>query len=104
MGNNLCDLDLPGKQLLLAKAVEALPEGGALIVYDSIIDDDRRTNAAALLTSVAMVLQRQGALGTPERNAGNGWSRRVRGDVDATARRPSIGRHRLRLTRRPGGG
>jgi hypothetical protein len=46
--------------MLLAKAYEALPEGGALIVYESIIDDDRRENAQGLLMSLNMLIETQG--------------------------------------------
>jgi hypothetical protein len=37
-----------------------LPRGGALIVYESLIDDDRRTNTFGLLMSVAMLLVTHG--------------------------------------------
>ncbi len=63
MGNILCDVNLAEKRMLLDKAYQALPHGGALIVYESMIDDERRHNASALLTSLAMVLQREGAFG-----------------------------------------
>lgn len=33
-----------------------MPDGGALIVYDAIIDDDRSTNTFGLVMSVAMLL------------------------------------------------
>ena len=49
MGNILCDWNLDEKRLLLAKAYAALPAGGALIVYDGLIDDDRRERAMSLL-------------------------------------------------------
>ena len=42
------------------KAYEALPEGGALIVYDAIIDDERRTNAFGLLMSLNMLIETPG--------------------------------------------
>jgi hypothetical protein len=45
------------KTLLLRNAFEALPKGGALIVYDAIIDDDRRENAWPLLASLNMLIQ-----------------------------------------------
>lgn len=63
MGNILCDFDLAGKCMLLQKAYAAVHKGGALIVYESLIDDERRSNAAGLLTSLAMVLQKEGAFG-----------------------------------------
>src|ERR687889_2698318 len=40
MGHILHDWNLEGKRTLLAKAHESLPEGGALIVYDAVIDDN----------------------------------------------------------------
>ncbi len=61
IGNVLCDLDLEGKQLLFARAHAAVADGGAIVAYGSIIDDDRRSNAAALLASLAAMLQTAGA-------------------------------------------
>ena len=45
MGHILHDWDLETKRMLIRKAYEALPAGGAYIVYESIIDDDRSSNA-----------------------------------------------------------
>jgi hypothetical protein len=59
-GHILHDWDLPTKQMLLRKAFEALPSGGAVIVYDSIIDDDRSQNAFGLLMSLNMVIETPG--------------------------------------------
>ena len=47
MGHILHDWNLEEKQTLIAKAYEALPPGGALVVYESIIDDDRSQNTSA---------------------------------------------------------
>jgi hypothetical protein len=60
MGHILHDWDLATKQHLLRKAHAALPPGGALIVYDRMIDDDRRTNAAGLLMSLNMLIETPG--------------------------------------------
>jgi hypothetical protein len=57
MGHVLHDWGLEDKKVLLAKAYEALPEGGALIVYDAVIDDDRRENAFGLLMSLNMLIE-----------------------------------------------
>jgi hypothetical protein len=57
MGHILHDWSLEERRLLCEKAYAALPEGGALIVYDAIIDDDRRENALALLMSLLMLLE-----------------------------------------------
>ena len=60
MGHILHDWDLAQKKLLLAKAYAALPSGGAVIVYDAIIDDDRRENAFGLLMSLNMLIETTG--------------------------------------------
>jgi O-methyltransferase/methyltransferase family protein len=57
MGHILHDWALDEKRLLLKKAYDALPDGGALIVYDAIIDDERRTNAFGLLMSLNMLIE-----------------------------------------------
>ena len=60
MGHILHDWDLPGKKLLLKKAFDALPQDGAVIVYDAIIDDGRRENAFGLLMSLNMLIETTG--------------------------------------------
>jgi hypothetical protein len=60
MGHILHDWDLPTKRMLLDKAHRALPDGGALIVYDAVIDDDRRQNAFGLLMSLNMLIETAG--------------------------------------------
>ena len=40
----------------------ALPSGGALIVYESIIDDDRSKNAFGLMMSLNMLIENAGRL------------------------------------------
>lgn len=57
MGHILHDWGMEDKRKLLAKAHEALPDGGALIVYEAIIDDDRRENAFGLLMSLNMLIE-----------------------------------------------
>jgi hypothetical protein len=57
MGHILHDWDLDQKHLLLQKAYAALPKGGALIVCEAIIDDDRRENAFGLLMSLNMLIE-----------------------------------------------
>jgi len=57
MGHVLHDWDLDQKRLLLQKAYAALPKGGALIIYEAIIDDDRRVNAFGLLMSLNMLIE-----------------------------------------------
>ena len=60
MGMILHDWNLETKRQLLTKAFDALPKGGALIVYEHLIDDERRKNVAGLLMSLIMLLETQG--------------------------------------------
>src|ERR1041385_6807147 len=57
MGHILHDWSLEEKKVLIRKAYEALPAKGALIVYESIIDDDRRKNVFGLLMSLNMLIE-----------------------------------------------
>ncbi|MGH9357234.1 MAG: methyltransferase, partial [Terriglobia bacterium] len=45
---------------LIRKAYEALPAGGALVVYDSMVDDDRCKNTFGLLMSLNMLIETPG--------------------------------------------
>ena len=60
MGHILHDWDLEQKKTLIRKAYEALPEGGAYIVYEAIIDDDRSQNAFGLMMSLNMLIETPG--------------------------------------------
>ncbi len=60
MGHILHDWDLDEKRTLIKKAYDALPEGGAYIVYEAIIDDERRENAFGLLMSLNMLIETPG--------------------------------------------
>lgn len=60
MGHILHDWDLPTKKMLIGKAFDAIPQGGALIVYESIIDDDRSKNAFGLMMSLNMLIETEG--------------------------------------------
>jgi hypothetical protein len=60
MGHILHDWDLEQKKMLVGKAYEALPEGGAFIVYESIIDDERSRNGFGLLMSLNMLIETPG--------------------------------------------
>jgi ubiquinone/menaquinone biosynthesis C-methylase UbiE len=60
MGHILHDWNLDQKKMLIAKAFKALNPGGALVVYDSMIDDDRSQNAFGLLMSLNMLIETPG--------------------------------------------
>jgi hypothetical protein len=57
MGMILHDWNLEHKKMLIAKAYRALPEGGALVAIENIIDDARRENAFGLLMSLNMLIE-----------------------------------------------
>ncbi len=60
MGHILHDWDLDEKRRIIAKAYDALPSGGALIVYEALIDDERRQNTIGLLMSLNMLIETKG--------------------------------------------
>ncbi len=60
MGHILHDWNLDEKKMLLGKAYDALPEGGALVVYEAMIDDNRDTNSFGLLMSLNMLIETPG--------------------------------------------
>ena len=60
MGHILHDWNLEEKRALLRKAYDALPAGGALIVYEALIDDGRRENTTGLLMSLNMLIETPG--------------------------------------------
>ncbi len=60
MGHILHDWDLAQKRTLVARAYDALPRGGAFIVYEAIIDDDRSQNAFGLMMSLNMLIETPG--------------------------------------------
>jgi O-methyltransferase domain len=57
MGHVLHDWGLDTKKLLIRKAYDAVPQGGALIVYEAIIDDERSKNGFGLLMSLNMLIE-----------------------------------------------
>jgi hypothetical protein len=59
MGMILHDWNLDEKRTLLKKAYDALPVGGSLIVYEHLIDDERRKSVAGLLMSLMMLIETQ---------------------------------------------
>jgi SAM-dependent methyltransferase len=57
IGHVLHDWSLDERLQLLRAAHAALPVGGAVIVFDAIIDDERRRNAFGLLMSLNMLIE-----------------------------------------------
>jgi precorrin-6B methylase 2 len=57
MGMILHDWTLEKKNALIRKAYDALPQGGAFVVIEALIDDARRENAFGLLMSLNMLIE-----------------------------------------------
>lgn len=57
LGRVLHDWSVDERRTLLARAHATLPPGGAVLVYETIIDDDRRENAFGLLMSLNMLIE-----------------------------------------------
>ncbi len=76
MGHILHDWDLDQKRMLLEKAYAALPEGGALIVFEALIDDERRQNAFGLLMSLNMLIETPGGFDYTGRDCSD-WMRDI---------------------------
>jgi hypothetical protein len=74
MGHILHDWDLPTKRMLVKKAFDAVPVGGALVVYESIIDDDRSKNAFGLMMSLNMLIETPGGFDYTGADC-SGWMR-----------------------------
>jgi hypothetical protein len=73
-GRVLHNWDLATKTMLLRKAHDALLPHGALIIYERLIDDDRRVNAAALLASLNMLIMTAGGFDFTAADC-TGWMR-----------------------------
>lgn len=57
MGMVLHDWNLEKKKALIKKAYDALPQGGAFVVIEALIDDARRENAFGLMMSLNMLIE-----------------------------------------------
>ena len=57
MGMILHDWNLDAKKMLIGKAYQALPPGGAFVAIENIIDDERRQNIFGLLMSLNMLIE-----------------------------------------------
>jgi hypothetical protein len=57
MGNILHDWDEEKKMLLIKKAYDALPSGGAFVAIENVIDEQRKENAFGLMMSLNMLIE-----------------------------------------------
>lgn len=57
MGNILHDWDENKKISLMKKAYDALPQGGAFVAIENVIDNDRKKNIFGLMMSINMLIE-----------------------------------------------
>jgi hypothetical protein len=57
MGMILHDWNLEKKRFLIQAAYDALPKGGAFVVVESLIDNERRSNVLGLMMSLNMLIE-----------------------------------------------
>lgn len=74
MGLILHDWGMTEKRALLAKAYEALPGGGALIVHEFLIDDERKEHVLGLTMSLNMLIETHDGFDFSARDCA-GWMR-----------------------------
>ena len=74
MVDGLRDYSATERERLLGRVRSAMPNGGALIVVDDVIDDDRRVNGPALLSALDAVVEGAATLGYTASDF-DGWCR-----------------------------
>jgi hypothetical protein len=57
MGNILHDWNEEKKLILMKKAYDALPEGGAFVAIESVIDEERKENVFGMMMSLNMLIE-----------------------------------------------
>lgn len=89
------------KRLLLRRVYDALPDGGAVLVYDAIIDDGRRQNTFGLLASLNMLVE---SVAGGEYTAADGQSWLAEAGFGSTRVEPLMGGYSLLvgIKERPG--
>jgi hypothetical protein len=76
MGNIMHDWNLDTKKMLLKKAYDALPSGGALAVIENVIDDERKENTFGLLMSLNMLIETYGGFDYTAADF-TGWAKEI---------------------------
>lgn len=57
MGNILHDFDEEHKLILMKKAFDVIPDGGAFVAIEAIIDDERKENVFGMMMSLNMLVE-----------------------------------------------
>ena len=74
MGHILHGESLDDKRALIQKVYKVLPKGGAYIIFEELIDDERRKNALALLMSLNILVETPGGFNATASDY-SGWIR-----------------------------
>jgi hypothetical protein len=74
MGHILHDWDMDQKRMLIEKVYRALPDGGVFIIFEALIDDERRQNTIGLLMSLNMLIETPGGFDYTGKDCA-GWLR-----------------------------
>ncbi|MFB6522556.1 methyltransferase [Streptomyces sp. NPDC056401] len=88
LGSVLHDWPMRQRATLLRKAYEAVNDGGAVIVYDTMLDDERR-EAEPLMLSLIMMLQSAQAAGFAPAECGT-WMTEAGFTVERVLRLPAL--------------
>jgi hypothetical protein len=62
--------------MLMKKAYDALPQGGALVVIENIIDNNRSKNAFGLMISLTMLIETPAGFDFTAEDF-NGWANEI---------------------------
>lgn len=76
MGNILHDWNEDVKLMLMRKAYDALPDGGAFIAIESVIDNERRQNVFGMMMSLNMLIENTDGFDYSFADF-DGWARQV---------------------------
>jgi len=76
MGNILHGWGTEDKKMLIKKAYDALPLGGAFVVIENIIDNDRSKNAFGLMISLNMMIETPAGFDFTSDDF-NGWAKEI---------------------------
>lgn len=76
MGNILHDWNESVKLMLMQKAYDALPDGGAFIAIESVIDNERKENVFGMMMSLNMLIENTDGFDYSFADF-NGWAKQI---------------------------
>jgi len=64
------------KKILIKKAFDAIPENGAFVVLENVIDDERKKNTTGLLVSLLVLIETDGGFDYSKADF-DGWAKEI---------------------------